>query len=751
MTLEDALQRALQEYQTGRLAAAEHLCRQVLAQWPRQPGALHLLGVLAYRQGQVPSAIALIQEAVALQPQNVEAWSNLGAALHSAGRPDEAVAAYQKALDLDPRHADAHNNLGAILAGRSRFGEAIAAYQRALALNPVHVDAQYNLGNALQALGRFDEAIVAYQHALALRPEHPECHVGLGNIALARGKMEEAIAAFRQALALRPTYAGAWYNLGNALKDNGQLDQAVAAYRRAIELRPGFADAFNNLGVALQDWGRFDEAVDAYRQAVQIDPEKLSAYLSPAGLLADMGLLEKARELYGSALRLQPSPRVRLLAAVVLPPVYRSVDQIERCRADLIDGLRRLDEEGVRLDPTQEEAPPLFYLAYHGRNERELQTALARLTQGPRALDLGPGPRTGGSRIHVGFLSAHFRDHTIGRLNAGTIGQLNRKVFEVTVLSAGPANDELGQAIRRSADHYLMLPRSIPEALRTIAAQGLDVLFFTDLGMDPATWTLAHSRLAPVQCVTWGHPLTTGLPTMDYFISSQDLEVEGADAHYTEKLVRLSTLAVSYTRPRPPPARARAFFGLDEEAHLYGCPQSLFKLHPEFDAVFGAILRQDPRGQLVLLADCYPSRRAILQERFSETLADVRDCIRFVPRQNHTDYLALIAACDVLLDPIHFGGGNTTYEALALGVPVVTLPSQLLRGRISYALYRKIGVLDAVVHTIDEYIRLVVALGTDPDRRAALSRRILAASDMLFEDVAGVRQLEQLFQSVVHL
>ena len=145
--------------------------------------------------------------------------------------------------------------------------------------------------------------------------------------------------------------------------------------------------------------------------------------------------------------------------------------------------------------------------------------------------------------------------------------------------------------------HYVEVPTNLPAARQAIAGQRLDVLYYADIGMDPVTYSLAFSRLAPVQCVTWGHPVTTGLDTIDYFISMDAAEPEDAAEHYTETLVRLKALSVYYYRPEPPASlKDRAAFGLPEECHLYSCPQTLFKLHPEFDDLLGAILRRDPQG-----------------------------------------------------------------------------------------------------------------------------------------------------------
>jgi predicted O-linked N-acetylglucosamine transferase (SPINDLY family) len=237
---------------------------------------------------------------------------------------------------------------------------------------------------------------------------------------------------------------------------------------------------------------------------------------------------------------------------------------------------------------------------------------------------------------------------------------------------------------------------------------------------------------------------------MDYFVSSELLEGEEGKQHYTETLVRPKSLPIYYYRPLPPsPLKDRGYFGFDEGRHLYACPQSLFKFHPEFDEILGGILREDSLARLILLQGRSKRWDELLLKRFSATIPDVMDRIRFVPPQPREDFLNLNAVVDVLLDPIHFGGGNTSYEAFAVGTPVVTLPSRFLRGRITLALYKQMGVLDCVAANPAEYIKIAVKLGTDPDYRAMIHSKILAANAALYENLEGIRELEQFFQEAV--
>jgi predicted O-linked N-acetylglucosamine transferase (SPINDLY family) len=271
--------------------------------------------------------------------------------------------------------------------------------------------------------------------------------------------------------------------------------------------------------------------------------------------------------------------------------------------------------------------------------------------------------------------------------------------------------------------------------------------------MDSLPYYLAHSRLAPVQCVTWGHPLTTGLPTMDYFISSQELEPAGAECHYTEKLIKLPHLANFYYRPQPSASvKTRADFGLDEADHLYACPQSLFKLHPDDDAVFRQIMEQDPMARIVLIEGQQPAWAELLLARFRRTMGDFSRRVHFVPRLPQPDFQRLLELADVVLDPLHFGGGNTSYETFSVGTPIVTLPGGFLRSRITYALYRWMGIDECIATAPADYVAKAVHLGTDPAWRAQVRAKIMAENHKLYENPAGVRELEAfLIQAVAVL
>jgi uncharacterized protein (TIGR03032 family) len=524
------------------------------------------------------------------------------------------------------------------------------------------------------------------------------------------------------------------------LHEHGRAPAALERLRRSAALDPASAEIQNSLGNLQQELGNQDAAGEFYRRAIEIDPSFTPAHQNLGYLLLNRGEAADALRHYETAQELQPHAVNRVLMATALPVVYESSDDVQHWRRRIEQSVSQLAAEGLKIDTTNTLVPTTFFLAYQGENDREILRQLGQICQG---VDLVAGPRDrrprAGGKIRVGFLSAYFRDHTIGRLNLGRIQHLSRTEFEVTVIAVGHACDFMADAFERAADRFVRVPRQVATARRTIADLGLDILVFADVGMDALAQSLAYSRMAPVQCATWGHPDTTGSPAVDFFLSSELLEDAAAQAHYTEQLVRLPNLGTYYERPRPTGVRPRESFGLDPRRRVYLCPQTMFKFHPDFDGALAGILAADPTGDVVVIEGRQANWTRRLRERWARTIPESSTRVRFLPAQPREDFLHLLAVADVIIDPFPFGGGNTSYEALAVGTPVVTWPGRYLRGRITQALYRKMGMADCIAGSLAEYVGLATRIGREAEYRHSLSRTIDTSAGVLFEDLAEVR------------
>ncbi len=699
-----------------------------------------------FQRGLCHDAEMLSRQIVASDAGHADGWCLLGACCQAQGKLADAETSLRRAIAILPNHPSAHSFLAAVLAQSNKLDDAAKCFEELLQAQAADAEAWNNFGLLRIQQGQWNDALTKFRQAVRLKPDWAEAR---GNLAMALqhvGQVDEAIAQNRQALRLRPNYAEAHYNLGDALLSQGMIAEAALHCQQAIQCRPGFPEAHNSLGMALRAQQKWPQAMAHFEEALRLRPEFAAAHFNLGSAFGSQGNVDQAETHYRKGLQCGGDKRHQVQLATLLPLIYQSREDVLRWRQRLTDNLRQLHEQHFSMDLTDDTASPPFALAYQGFNDRDLQRDLARLYCAPSPK---LRPKAAG-KIKVGFVSSNFRNHTIGELSRGVIAQLNRQLFSVSVLSVGRHQDQLNTIIRQSADNYVELPGKLKAARQAIADQQLDVLYYTDIGMDAATYSLAFSRLAPVQCVTWGHPVTTGMDTIDYFISSQHLDTPESKDHYTEKLVRLSVPAIYYYRPPAPmPLKRRIDLGLPASGTLYVCAQTLFKFHPDFDAILADILRRDQAGVLILLQGLHSQWAELLKQRFAKTMPDVFGRVRFLPMLNYSDFLSLNAAADVLLDTLHFGGGNTSYEALALGTPIVTAPTSLMRSRITLALYKQIGIMDCVVSSPAEYVERAVQLGTDADYRAAIRAKILAANGVLYENKTGVLELELFLQKAV--
>lgn len=598
--------------------------------------------------------------------------------------------------------------------------------------HPRDAEAWFLLGTINGVMGHVEEAERILTRLTQMAPAVAIAHYNLGLILMQRGKPDEAESSFRRALVLDPSSAAIHTDLGNSLKVLGKRTEAIACYQDAISRDPAYAGAWDGLGSVYHDRGETRLARDAYRKAID---------------------LRRARgeRLDGALIRL----------AMTLPVILESPEHLARVRGELERELDALGEQSLHVvRPEIEIGSANFLLAYHGANNRDIKIRMARLIAhacpdlewaAPFCARYRP-PATGERRIRVGFISKYFKNHSVGRTSRGIIAHLSRETFEVYSIFLDPPRDELGRFIESHSDRAVVVPSSLEGARRVIAGLGLDILFYQDIGMDYFTFYLAFSRLAPVQCVSFGHPETTGIPNLDFYISTDAWEPEGAEDHYSERLVRLrnvASVAYYFAPALPEKWKRRADFGIRDDAHLYLCPQALFKFHPDFDDLLAAILRQDPEGELALIHGADLSWGELLTERFRRRLPDVCHRIRFFPQMQTDDYLSLIKSADVMLDTIHFCGFNTSLEAFAVGTPVVTLPGAYMRGRHTAALYRKMGYEACIAGDPDNYVEIAIRLATDRAARQAASHAIETRRAVLWEEIEVVREFERCFLNMV--
>jgi predicted O-linked N-acetylglucosamine transferase (SPINDLY family) len=792
-TIPEAFTVAQHHHRAGRIAEAERGYREILAIDPGHVGSLHFLGVLAHQAGRNDAAVHLIsralaldpgspdahvnlanvlkdqgnlqpaishyQRALALKPENGEVHYCLGVALHLHGELDRALGHYERAIALRPDIAEAQLNMGSIRADQGELEAAVMSYRQALRLRPDYLAAHINLGIALSRGGELIDAAQSFERAVAIAPDHAEAHTNLGMALARQGKPEAGLANCQRAVALAPDDADAHLNLGTVLADLARYSEAVPHFERALSLRPGSATAHLNLGAASRELNALDAAVAHYERALELDPGLAEAHYGLGVVFQQLGQSDEARIQQQRALTLKPDYGPARFARCMadLPILYREESEIARRRAAYREQLQRFCNEVGHASAIGGLAAAVgsnqpFFLAYQQQNDRELQALYGAMVCRLMAEKYpAPGrlPRRSGNRLRVGFVCGYFCWHTVWKLFLkGWLSRLDRGRFQVFGYHTGTVRDATTELAAGLCDGFVRGPLSAERWRETILADRPDVLIYPEVGMDGMAGWLAAQRLAPTQCVAWGHPDTSGFPTLDYFLTSDAMEPSDGQEHYTEQLIRLPNLSIYYEPLNLEPITIeRPELGLRPTATVFWCPQSLYKYLPQYDCVFPRVAREVGDCQFVFIR--YPYGDHItnlfwerLERAFAEFGLAAREYCVVLPVLEQQGFIAAAGLCDIVLDSIGWSGGVTTLESLIHDLPIVTMPGSLMRGRHTMAMLELMGVAYTIAATISDYVSLAVRLARDRVWRTEVKRRIAVGKHRLYRDRSSIAALE---------
>lgn len=721
---------------------------------------------LLHRSGRLEDARRLYLEASQSAPDFAEAWHRLGLIAQATGRLDEAADFMTRAARLDERQPLFFFSLGQVLQDQNKLEEAERLYRQALALDPNLAPAYNHLGVVLQNVQRFDEALQCFREAVRIHPGYARALNNLGNLLRSRGELPEAIACFREAVRLNPDYRLALVNLGKAMQDSGDMAGAEESYLQALKLDPNDFETCSSLASVQLMQVKLDQAEQSYRRALALEPDRVELLNWLGYVLREQGKMDDSFAAYCRASELDANNLRALLGqCLALPPIYSDGADVNIWRQKYSEGLARLQGEIGRFKtlPAVQVLAQLqwsnFYLAYQGMNDRQLQAGYAGFVADvlssvvPEFFEPVPlDSNVSGRRIRVGFLSSFLRKCTVGAYFKSWITMLDRERFEIFVYYTGHWRDAVTQKMEAYVENYVQLVGvGAYEIARRVKGDSLDVLIYPEMGMDAPGYMLGAMRLAPVQCVAWGHPVTTGHRNIDYYLSCASMEPDNAQEHYTEQLVLLGGIGTHYAKPACTFPAARPGFSLPAGRHLYLCPQSLYKIHPDNDEIFFDILEQDQKATLVFfLGMSTPVTQAFvarLERGMAVRKLAVLKRVIFLPRMDHDTYLQINRSCDVMLDTLHWSGGNTSLDALACALPMVTLPGEFMRGRQSYAMLRAMGLNELIARDKNDYVAIALRLGADASWRKDIQRRIAQNINKIFGDESPVKELEQFLLS----
>jgi protein O-GlcNAc transferase len=668
-----------------------------------------------------------------------------------------------RALERLAALGTAHDDEAAFLAARAEkeLGRPAAARDQLLALRARLATPspmlEVHLAAAHEALGDDEAALEALRGAIRLKPDFTAAHKNLAAMLSARGRVDELRAALREAVAQAPRDTGLWLRRAHAESAAGNAQGVSEALAQAAALGPD-ADGWRQIGLLHGEYWRYDEADAAFARASALDPGLPAIETVWASIKQEMGDSRGALEALARSRRRSPADlRTAMGERLLLPQVYEDGDDARRWRERYAAGLDLLLQEAPRWLPAAGDIFLLnrtnFLLAYQGEDDLELQREHARFVAAlagharPDWRAAKPIRFDGSRRLRVGFIANIFRECTAGRYFERWITGLDAQRFERVVYHTSPYVDELTRRIAAAADRFVPIREGTAQAAAQMQRDELDLIVYPEVGMSPMTHVLTTLRLAPVQVAGWGHPVTTGSDAIDHYITCGAMEPADAAGHYVETLIRLPGLGVDYPMPPPAPAATRRELGLPEGRRLYACAQSLFKIHPDMDDLFADILERDSEAVIALFQAGARRVTEAMAARLQRTLVrrgiPPRNQVKFLGRASTPQFRTILSLCDVVLDTVRWSGGNTSLDALAAGVPVVTLEGRFMRGRQTAAMLRMLGLDALVAATPEDYVRIAVEVARDPDRNAALRRAIAGRRAELFDRPEPVAALAE--------
>jgi predicted O-linked N-acetylglucosamine transferase (SPINDLY family) len=736
------LDAALRLRQAGRLAEAADIYRQILSREPRHFEALHGLGLVRYQSGQLDEAERLISDAIAVRPVAPDALYNRACLLMRMNRSDEALSSFDAAIAIKPDYLEALANRGNLLAGLNRHAEALSSFDKAVALRPAIAELWISRAAALLAVGRLDDAVTSCDRALALKPQQADAR-----------KLREQIVATRAARNIRPSLRALEQQASEG-RDREAVHTALQILN-AIDLGFGRLDGIDVEVDVVQFARRFGAALlrlfDSVGALSEPEFERLLLYHRWIDVIFSVGEIEPALEHATLRARLALRPlssqhdidldavwdaEPRAAATAFLR--YTSSPYIFRPRAfalreRLLEWLpERLSEVKLSTLTLSRLADVYMHCSYAMTPKKHaikgaLMTAMRRalLEAGCREVERGaPSPIE--ARPTIVVIAENLRvGHSVHRTHSRAIASLRERFHVIGLVNPNPKGTQIESLFDECWDmdgtDVLQLAGSLANR---IVARKPALVFYLGVGMTPVVLALASLRLAPIQCVSFGHTATTMSDAIDYFVLPEDFVA--SETVFSERVLALPKAAMPMT-PRPVAAERAGAQRSDGRIRI-AIPGSTMKLNPNvIDAVADIVARARTRPEVwtfplggVGLAHTTLARA--IHERISDA--------RVSPEASHDDYMRMLRQCDFFLSPFPYGNMNSIIDCFRSGLPGVCLDGIEPHSHADGAFFSRIGLpRELVAQSVDEYIAAAVRLVDDAEWRSHC-RTIVASADL---------------------
>lgn len=674
-------------------------------------------------------------------------------------RPDLAILHFQSALAFS-QDTFLHLALIEAFQQNQQLEDAFLHAEELYDSNPQNPDFASILGDLYRAQGSYFQAAHIYDQALEIDHQNLTLLQRAAETALALNQLKKAAEYVQTGLSIDARHLELRLILARLLSEQGDRGEAAEVYKAAYLDHPHRIDILNQW-LKIQAVENPAEAIQLLIALAKYRPEYRSTLaVQAASLLRSAGEVEEARKSLQLALEdptLPDREAYQHLYQVISPIIAENTREIEACASRLRTWAEQLEDapssqvetDLSNLSPYLNIWSILATLPYLNIDPRPIRQAYGNYFQQILPAVSAPPPPPLREKKRLVFVL--YSNSPVYQFMRGTLlkWSTNWDVILAIIPTANNFYPLESLSVQRPDFTYLRLSAHPAKARQQIEELHSDLIFFSEVLADQVLQTfLASQRLAPVQVTSWLSSGTTGIPTIDYFISSQHLEQHQAQRFYSEQLILIEPIPSYIVPPTTPPTPPRSDYGLPEKGALYICPHLLLKLHPDFDLALAGILENDPEGVLVLLArPALDNLRNKILARFESQFPHLMERIWFVPTMDSESFHGLMQIADVLLDPFYFGGGTTSFEAFALNVPIITWPGERLHGRITYGFYQQMGISELVALSPEDYVQKAVQTATDTSFNRAMRQKIARQKHHIFRQAEAVTALEQALEN----
>ena len=544
--------------------------------------------------------------------------------------------------------------------------------------------------------------------------------------------------------------------------ENLNYEKARELWFKILKFYPKNLSLLRNISLTYFNQANFFETENILKKIIKINLKETNALNMLILVLEEQDKIEEAKQFINIGLNNNLlNDHWKIKKELLIPMIKNDTDEIIKFRSNIDKFIEEIlnNQNDYNFNINDHLIkPPQFGLSYDQFDNLEINKKCVTLFRKiyPELNEIYLHKNAPSSKIKLGFISEYFTDHTIGKLFKGIILKIDKKKFEVFVFHSeqtrkGSILDDLINAENKGIIKNIFLPKDFKQKQISILDKKLDILFYAEIGLSLQLYFLSYIRLAKYQVTSWGHPETTGNDSIDYFISSKLIESENSNKNFSEKLICSESLPMFYYKPK-----VKNILNVEKisKINLYSCPQTLFKLHPDFDKIIEGIQKKDKNSIFYFIKDPKKTLYNIFINRLKKNSKINTDRIHFLEKMNWEEYINHCGRSSVLLDPLYFGAGNSFYESMFYGTPTITMPTNYTKSRLVLGAYNQMKIsdmkLNPVVKTIDEYVNTAVEIANNRNLIDIKHQFKFKAESSLYENEKSITDLESVLDKIVN-